>query len=598
MTPGPSERSLLEEYVNRYLWVDEEWLESDSASATYWQSRLAQTTTVRLLDADRARWQVDTLVVRDVTDLEKAYESCLLLNGFTLGWSFAVDPARREIRAIAAMTAPTTWDAWMLRLSEVAKLSSWFSDVAADALAAAVKGEVAISNPAEKPGPRSMPDGTYFYLEALRSRPEWVSNRTSRLYPPIHMIAARFIEGVGPDADRVAIGDCSFTIECTDDETAEAVVFEFENSFLTHWIGGAGWSSSYIFPGYFAERALPQLASELAWHMYEDDESNLLGGWCSIEGALAFHQFTTMSELRHYEQFPSFTGHNANVLWSLSSAGTMCIPTAQQARATSDDVHEPSADGSGIAEDDRMELSRVLFGAFTSSFCDAVEMSEVGADSADRRLLWRPNPTVIATVGWVNPAGPTLATLELATCIRSGREYLINYFRHPFSPTYEVIGELDESTDQAELLADGLRALFSAPPTFFDLSDCPDEVKGFIETVLRQMVSRLVAESDDVDLITETARIIDAQGDVWRLLEAEVSSDVLSIAAQLRAAAGDDGVDAWFGWASSPEHVEAMYSQLPDVWDDSVTLAKLKGADLRAFDMPPLVINYRPQPGR
>jgi len=39
----PADR-LLANNLERFLWADEEWLEFDRASATYWQSRLAQTT--------------------------------------------------------------------------------------------------------------------------------------------------------------------------------------------------------------------------------------------------------------------------------------------------------------------------------------------------------------------------------------------------------------------------------------------------------------------------------------------------------------------------------------------------------------------------
>ena len=48
MSVETTAEALLAEYLHRYLWADEDWLEVDGASATYWQARLAQTTTVEL----------------------------------------------------------------------------------------------------------------------------------------------------------------------------------------------------------------------------------------------------------------------------------------------------------------------------------------------------------------------------------------------------------------------------------------------------------------------------------------------------------------------------------------------------------------------
>jgi len=74
------EDRLLEQYLRVYLWPDDEWLRVEGPSATYWQARLAQTTTVDLLPDGRAKWRVRTRIVEEITNADEAVQLCLALN--------------------------------------------------------------------------------------------------------------------------------------------------------------------------------------------------------------------------------------------------------------------------------------------------------------------------------------------------------------------------------------------------------------------------------------------------------------------------------------------------------------------------------------
>ena len=138
---------LLANYLQGFLWADEDWLEVDQATATYWQARLAQTTTVDVLPDGRTKWRIRTRIVEQVPDGTDAHQLCMALNRYAAGWSFAYDAEEHTIDAIAAICALPQWDTFFLRLSEKAKLSAWMSDVLADRIYDAVGCVAAFSHP-------------------------------------------------------------------------------------------------------------------------------------------------------------------------------------------------------------------------------------------------------------------------------------------------------------------------------------------------------------------------------------------------------------------------------------------------------------------
>lgn len=179
----PAER-LLANCLQGFVWVDEAWLEIDGASATYWQARLPQTI-VDVLPDGRTKWRIRTRIVEQVPDGTDSHQLCMALNRYAAGWSFAYDAEERTIDAIAAICALPQWDTFFLRLSEKAKLSAWMSDVLAERIAAAVGGVAAFSHPRAQSGVRESFDATYYYLQTLRGRPEWILDLTRYQFPSV-----------------------------------------------------------------------------------------------------------------------------------------------------------------------------------------------------------------------------------------------------------------------------------------------------------------------------------------------------------------------------------------------------------------------------
>lgn len=193
---------LLSNYLDGFLWADEDWLERDGATATYWQARLAQTTSVEVLPDGRIKWQIRTRIVENIPNGQAASRLCIGLNRYAIGWSFAYNATDRTVDAIAAVSAPPQWDTFFLRLSEKAKLSAWMSDAIAQRLAEALGGVPAFNHPDAQPGLRETYDGTYHYLETLRGRPEWILDLTPYQFPSIEDVASTIAEMVGAPPTR------------------------------------------------------------------------------------------------------------------------------------------------------------------------------------------------------------------------------------------------------------------------------------------------------------------------------------------------------------------------------------------------------------
>ena len=97
------EHAILRNYLDLYLKPDEQWLEFSADSATYWQARLAQTTTVSCLTDGRAKWRIKTRIVDAVADEDTALELCLALNVYAAGWSFGYDVKGHAIDALIGL---------------------------------------------------------------------------------------------------------------------------------------------------------------------------------------------------------------------------------------------------------------------------------------------------------------------------------------------------------------------------------------------------------------------------------------------------------------------------------------------------------------
>ena len=204
------EQQLLQDYLDRYMGTDSDWLELNGNSATYWQARLPQSTTVSLLPDGRAKWRVRTTIVEQVSDPEGALDLCLALNWYAIGWSFAYDAERRTFDALAAICARPEWDTFLLRLAEKSKLSAWMADVIAERLAVAVGGVLAFSHPKRQEALREVFDANYYYAEAVRRRPEWLMDPTWYPYTPIEDAASYIGKMIGVSESVIEVHETEF----------------------------------------------------------------------------------------------------------------------------------------------------------------------------------------------------------------------------------------------------------------------------------------------------------------------------------------------------------------------------------------------------
>jgi len=377
MSRNISADQLLSNYLDGFLWADEDWLERDGAAATYWQARLAQTTTVEVLPDGRIKWQIRTRVVEKVPNGEAASLLCVALNRYAVGWSFAYNATDRTVDAIAAVSAPPQWDTFFLRLSEKAKLSAWMSDVIAERLAETLGGAAAFSHPRAQPGLRETYDGTYHYLETLRGRPEWILDLTPYQFPPIQDVASTIAEMVGAPPSAVRCDENKLHIPVGRFSGRPVAL---EAGFDKHPLAGSSWESSLQLPCSHLSESLAQHLMAITWTLFDDPETNLLGGWTHDAGQLIFQQWNTMSEARNQEQLGSYTRPSASDLWGFTSTLSDALGSLSQS--------ELPAEGEGIESNDHADRASEVVAAIAEQARPAVsERPEEGQEPADRRLL-------------------------------------------------------------------------------------------------------------------------------------------------------------------------------------------------------------------
>lgn len=203
----------LEMYFRNGLRGDMDWVEVADGSFTYWQARLAQTTSVAVVsEFGDTKWRIRTRIVDDVKDPEIAKEACLALNRYAAGWSFAYNESDRAIEALAAIYAPIVPfpTESLNRISEVAWLSSWMSDVIAERLAQSVEGKPAFSHPASQDSVRTDFDAYYYYAQTLRARPEWIVDRTSDQFSSPAQIGEQLVTLLEVEADQLSVDEERF----------------------------------------------------------------------------------------------------------------------------------------------------------------------------------------------------------------------------------------------------------------------------------------------------------------------------------------------------------------------------------------------------
>ena len=571
---------LLANHLQGFVWADEEWLKVDGASATYWQARLAQTTTVDVLPDGRTKWRIRTRIVEQVPDGTDSHQLCMALNRYAAGWSFAYDAEERTIDAIAAICAPPEWDTFFLRLSEKAKLSAWMSDVIAERLAEAVGGVPAFSHPGAQSGLRETFDGTHYYLQAIRGRPEWVLDLTRYQYPPVEDTATAIAQLVGVAAEDVSYEGHSMRLPVGPGTHLEA-------GFTTHEIVGDSWRSALSMSCPGVSHQLAGDLAEITWQLFNDPQTNLLGGWTHGGETLHFQQWNTMSEARNQEQLDSYRGERSEAdLWGFTSTLSDVLGAMAQAPLQID-----KAGDAGTEAADR--ATHIAAAIADQARPGVAERPAEGEEPADRRLLWLEHRRTLVVAAWFNPMGPTVCSTEVCA-LPDGTEYLVHFRRHPLAPFYCVLGPLTEGDDAAQIHSAATDLLIGdSLPNALTLWSNAEATAADVPDVLRSRVLQ-VAEAGDKDLAGAAAWIELTMGNPWEFAAVDQSeAERVKAVAHSAAAhpASDHGFEAWWQQVSSFDNIAANFRYLPDAWDGALNTQRACG-NLRHFDVDPLLVTY------
>ena len=559
---------------------DAEWLHEDEDGFSYWPGRLGQHVSVEEISEGRLSWRWLMPVVRDVTRADLAPWLCLRLNEVACGWSFVFDERTSSIIAVSGMSAPPTWDRFLLRFQHGAQLAGWFCDVVADDLARAAGGTPAFSAPPGRDDPRTTPDVRGYLATALRERPEWVSDPLPYRFGPIEDIATTFATGMGEAVGRTDLADDGFMITSFDggDQVSSRLILRFDE----HPLLGMACRIDLALPGVPAA-AHAAIAGRAAMGQYLDPGTNLMGAWVAEDDSLVYRQWVATDELRGYERLPSFDGYTPGLLWGVASTASAAAEWAGGAEAA-------SVPGTPEPADLEESLGAVLAPLWTGER-GLPAVPHTAGDAADRRLLWWPQLAVLLAAGWFNPLGPTLSTLELRRDPVGGIR-LVLLRRHPLLPRYVDLGPCQNDGELAVALGDGIAGLAEGSlPNVVSVAPCPPDL---VDAVVEAFRAALEADDDMRSGFAGTAaRIRETLGQPWAFAGGQ-RDDRFDAEIATRPPIGPDaGFEEWLRMAGDPLNLAANLSALPDAWDGAINVQRsVGGLDSGAFDVGPYVLTY------
>jgi len=442
-------------------------------------------------------------------------------------------------------------------------------------LAEVVGGKPAFSHP-EGQQIREHFDGTHYYLETRRGRPEWVLDLTQLGFPPLSEIAAFTAQMIDAPRSQVVFGQSAFRMPAEDLGEMRAWL---EGGFALHPIVGAAWRSAVWIEG--SAIPSPQQVSAMTWELFNDPQANLLGSWTCDGGNVLFVQWNTMSEVRYQEQLGSYRGKDASVLWGFTSTLNHALGAMVRGGALTNS-------GAGLPEGVD-EKGAYVIDAIVEQARPAVQLSLSGIeqeqDRTDRRLLWLGRDEIVGLAVWFNPIGPTILTIEVCS-LPDGSRYLVYFQRHPSAPRYRVVAELEPDQESTQI-ASAITELVDegSLPNVLALWNKPDVTASEVPPLLRERVLQ-VAEANGKDLIADAAWIAETVGRPWDFVDRDTTArDRVRAAAREKAPAGKDAAfDTWWEQVSSRDNAVENFRCLPDAWDGSLNFLRSAGTRLSQFD--------------
>ena len=572
-------------FLTQYLWIDQEWLEKRGNSASYWQSRLEMKISVEEISEDVLHWNFSIPIVSNISDSALALAVCAELNKFSSSWAFIYLEATNEIVSNFSFTGHHLWDKYLIRAGQVASLMASISNRIADQLATELYGQVMTSFPRAQSGVREIPDATFYGLEARMRRPEWHLDTTRYRFPPIDDIKEFVADRLVGTADEIESNGSGFLITTFTDDRTE-VSHQLLARFGSHAIAGEGFESKLIFPRKTDIGNPALICNELNLKMIANKAGSQYGAWTFTESDFIYTQFSTTTELRSYEDSPSFLGHGEE-LWMLISTSVDALGVYFSSI--------PFEGKSSESSDEALQIANRVISSLKKGTLNVLyEAIPENTDKADHRFLWLDTTEEVLTTIYFNPMGPTVTTYALVEDEERYTTSLIEISRHPMCPTYRVLKQADTGEDRSQFLFEAISESLGSVPSAIDLLNTPDEILEIIQPLIITQLIQLESNGDS-DLLLSASRIETFKNDPWMVISGEgyspLQESMIEIDPQTRA-------EAWLKAATDFDYIFATYVELSNAWDGSLNFQMNAGNQMGMFDTGPLLLIYNKSIGR
>ena len=442
--------------------VDAKWSSPIDGGFRWWAHRLEQRVTVderSVIVEDRDVTEVimraETTVLVNVPDQGAAVRLLAEVNQRSGTFALCYEPRRHAVVAVSTATSIGWYEPTYHWFSHAAMLQLCQAEAWADALAAELGAETAVSAHPES-GPRPEPDEMLDWTNYSRSRPQWVIG-SYELVPLIESLAGMLEAGLdlargeGSDEMEVWSAGCSFPLHNPWDE---------ENHFRG-WVASAIWHPD-LGPGALLQVTAPFDLGDNAAEFVNilnscptPGQAALLGAWWAMDGQAGYTGFLPQALLGPLMDREDFRGEQhdiTDVFVRLVVLGQKILFCAVLGQSDFPFGHAgPPAPVCGYSD----FLDRLLLGEKRGIVASVMESlpvwspDEYRAEQLSSPGLRRVDPDVqLAVFGTFNPAGPTLNTIGALELV-DGRYLLSNWMRHPFSPDYSallVLPDLEPAT--------------------------------------------------------------------------------------------------------------------------------------------------------
>jgi hypothetical protein len=553
--------------------VDAKWATPIEGGFRWWAHRIEQRITVTerpFADPDdgmsEALLRAETTVLRNVTDQNAVVRLLAEVNQRAGTFAFCYRPARREVAAVSTAAMVGWYEPTFHWFSHAAMVQIGQAERWADALAAELGAETAVSAHPES-GPRPEPDEMLDWLGYAWSRPEWVTG-SDELAPLIEPLAAIMETGTGvargPRADEMRVWPTGYNFPLPN-PWGEQIPFRAVVAGATrHPDLGPGTRIHITAPFSFGSSAA-ELVNRLNAGPARS-QTGLLGAWWASGGQAGFTGFlpqALLGPLLAREDLQDQRVDIVDALVRLVLLGQkMVFCSVLEDSEISPRCAEPPTPLSGYSE----PLDRILLGAkraiIAGAAQDTAEWSpdESPAELEDGQVLRTVDPDVLLAVfGTFNPAGPTLNTIGVIG-LADGRYLLAHWMRHPFSPSYSpllVLPDLRPETVRTALV-EVLPGRGVGTATEFARVYAP----GTLQNAVRAAFIMTTRERGQLSEFWDEAQVLEKhRGDPWTAVSAGTTNG------EPRPDDPAEIMSRWWDAVTNEEHYFGYLRHFPGAWD-------------------------------